>query len=214
MKMATRKALAGLVLLLGGSVLSPAATARAVDFSLSDETANFALILNPRPFYTADGYIGGGSELAIGAFISEADDRLAQVSLMARGASPTANRRHNLAAGIKVVGGEVAIDADRVIVGDEDSETVGALALGFQTELLLSPSRRNPVELGVGVFFAPSIASFSDAEEFSEISARLQIEIIPQALAYVGYRRMSFDTNDYDRLRLDRSIHVGLRIDY
>lgn len=214
MTMATRKALAGLALLLGSGALSPAATARAIDFALSDETASFAVILNPRPFYTADGYVGGGSELAIGAFISEADDRLAQVSLMARGASPTEQTRYNLAAGLKVIGGEIAIDAERAIVGDEDSETVGAVALGFQTELLLSPSRRNPLELGFDVFFAPSIASFSDAEEFSEISARLQIEIIPQARAYVGYRRMSFDTNDYDKVRLDRSLHVGLRIDY
>jgi len=205
------KALAGLALLFGTSVSSSVATASAIDFALSDDTANFSVILNPRQFYTDT---SGGSELAFGGFISEADDRVAHVSLMARGTRPSVRSRYSLAAGLKVLAGEVAIESGRVIVGDEDSEKVGAVALGFQTELLLSPSRRNPVELGFDVFFAPSIASFSDAEQFTEVSARLQIEIIPQARAYVGYRRMEFDTNDYEGVRLDRSMHVGLKIIY
>ena len=209
MQKAMKQALAGLALLSGGALLSPVATASAIDFALSNETANFSVVLNPRQFYT-----GGGSELAFGGFVSEEDDRLAHVSLMARGTRPTAASRYNLAAGLKAIVGEIAIDPERVVVGDEDSEKVGAVALGFQTEVLLSQSRRNPVELGFDVFFAPSIASFSDAEQFSEIAARLQIEIIPQARAYVGYRRMGFDTNDYDKVRLDRSVHVGLRIVY
>ena len=202
------KALAGLVLLSGTSALSSVATASAIDLALSDETANFALVLNPRQLYE------GGSEFAIGGFVSEDDDRLVHATLMARGNRPTAVSRHGISAGIKAVVGEIGIDEGRVVEGGEDSERVGAVGLGFQGELLLVPSRDNPVELGVEIFYAPSITSFSDAEQFSELAARLQVEIIPQARAYVGYRRMGFDTNDYDDVRLDRSVHVGLRIDF
>ena len=203
------KALAGLALLLGTGCLLPVARAAGIDLSLSNETANLAILINPRQLYE-----GSGSELAIGGFVSEDDDRLLHVSLMARGYRPTAQSGYALAAGIKVVGGDVAVEPERVVAGGEDSERVGAVALGLQADFPVFGSPRNPVDFGLEAFFAPSIASFSDAEQFSEFGLRLQIEIIPTAHAYVGYRRMGFDTNDYDDLRLDRGVHVGLKITF
>ena len=204
------KALAGLVLLLGsGALWSGAARAGGIDLALSNETANVAVILNPRRFTQ-----GGGSELAVGGFISEDDDRLLHASLMARGYHQSATSQYSLAAGVKAIGGEIAIPEEAALIDDEDTETVGAVGLGFQAGLLLSSSPQNPVEVGFEAFYAPGITSFSDAERYAEFAARLQIDIIPQARAYVGYRRMAFDTNDYDRVQLDRSVHVGLKIVY
>ena len=205
-----KNALAGIALLFGTSGLSPHVWAGGIDFALSDETANVAVLLNPRQFYEAN-----GAELSVGGFISEEDDRLVHLSLMARGYRQSATTQYNLAAGVKAIGGEVAIEEDRVQrKGGDDVEKVGAVGLGFQAGFLVAPSRYNPIEFSVGAFYAPSITSFSDADQFSEITARLQMEIIPQASAYVGYRRMGFDTNDYDDVRLDRSVHVGLKIVY
>ena len=204
------KAPAGLLLLLlclGG--LSPAARAGGIDIALSNETANFALLLNPRGFR-----VGDGSELALGGFVSEDDDRLLHASLMAKGSRySSSDSMYTLAAGVKVIGGDIAIDPAFVLPGAEDSERVGAVALGFEVGLM-SASRQNPVDARLGAFFAPTISSFSDAEQFSELTARLQIEVIPTARAYVGYRRMGFDTDDYQDVRVDRSIHLGLEIAY
>ena len=94
-----------------------------------------------------------------------------------------------------------------------ESESVGALALGFQAGMVI-PSSYNPVELSFEGFYAPSITSFSDAERFGELTARLQVEVMPRARAYVGYRRMLFDTNDADNVRLDRNVHFGLSISF
>jgi len=202
------KTLAGLVLLLGAGTLMAEARAGGIDLALSDDTANLAVLLNP---YRLDG--GLGSELAVGGFISEDDDRLLHATLMARGYRPTAQVRYSLAAGLKAIAGDIAIEPERVPADGEDEERVGAVALGLQLDYRLS-SGRNPVDVGLEVFYAPSITSFSDAEQFSEFGGRLQIEIIPTARAYVGYRRMGFDTDDYDDVRLDRSVHVGLKIIY
>ena len=202
------KALAGLSLLLGIACVSPAVRAGGIDLALSNETANLALLLNPHRFRT-----GNGAELTLGGFISEDDDRLVHASLMAKGKQRTRTSMYSLAAGVKAIGGDVAIESERVLPGAEDDERVGALALGFEFGII-NASPRNPVEFKLGAFFAPSISSFSDAEEFSEFTARLQIEVIPTASAYVGYRRMGFDTNDYDDVRLDRSVHIGLEIVY
>ncbi len=195
--------LAGLCLLLGCTGVN----AGGVDIALSNETANVAVLLNPYQFIQ-----GGGSELAVGGFISEQDDRLAHATLMARGFRQTGTGQYSLGAGVKAIGGDIIIPAS--VTGVEVSESVAALSLGFQVGMLLVSSRHNPIELGFEGFIAPSITSFSEAERFSELGARLQIEIIPQARAYVGYRRMRFTTDNFRDVRLDRSVHLGIKLTF
>ncbi|MBX2838981.1 MAG: YfaZ family protein [Gammaproteobacteria bacterium] len=196
-----RKVLLGFAL----AMLSMGAQATGLELALSNKTANLALLINPYQFK-----MGGGSELALGGFINEDGDNLAHATLMARGYRQTVRSQYNLGAGMKLVAGDLDVDTQ----GISDSESVGALALGFQMGVLLNPSRLNPVELTFEGFLAPKITSFADAESFSELGARLQVEVIPQAKAYVGYRRMKFDTNDYDNVNLDQSIHLGIKLTF
>ena len=199
-----KKALAGLCLLVGSSGVQ----AYGLDFALSNETANLDVLFNPQSFQRVD-----GSELAVGGFISEAGDSLAHATLMARGHRRTENSMYNLGAGIKAIGGDIQIPDGAVADNGEDTESVGAVAIGFQVGLLFA-SRYNPMELSFAAFLAPSITSFSDAERYSEFSTRLQIEVIPQAQAYIGYRRIRFDTNDYDSVGIDRSVHLGIKLNF
>ena len=199
-----KKVLAGLCLLFG----SFGVNASGLDFALSNETANFSLLLNP-PYQFSD---GGGSELAVGGFISEQGDKLAHASLMARGYRQSNGTQYSLGAGMKAIVGDIAIPA--VGVTSDTEESVGAVAIGFQFGMLLASSQHNPIELSFEGFLAPSITRFSDAERYVEVGARLQIDVIPQARAYVGYRRMRFDTNDYDNVRLDRSVHLGIKLTF
>ena len=203
-----KKALAGLCLLVGSMGVQAAG---GLDLALSNNTANLAVLLNPHQLYQ-----GGGSELSVGGFVSEDGDRLGHVTLMARDTRLRTNARMNtssysLGAGIKAIAGDVFIPAS--INGEETNESVGAIALGLQLGWIF-PSAYNPVELSFEGFIAPSITSFSDAERYSEVGVRLQIDVIPQAKAYVGYRRMRFDTNDFDNVRLDRSVHLGLKLTF
>jgi len=165
------------------------------------------MLLNPYNFRA-----GGGSELALGGFLNEDGDNLLFASLMAHGVRKLPDQQYNLAAGVKVVAGDIEIGEE---FADDagDSETVGALALGFKAGFVI-PSRQNPMEISVAGFMAPNITSFSDAESYSEFNARFQVEIIPAAVTYVGYRRLRFDTNDYNNIRLDRSVHLGIKLTF
>ncbi|MBX2825183.1 MAG: hypothetical protein KTR33_10670 [Gammaproteobacteria bacterium] len=192
-----KRVIVGLLMLLGCTTTQ----AGGLDLSLSKETANLAVLLNPGLRYIPNS--GGGSDISIGAFTNEAGDNLAFGLLMVRGVRQSDTAQYKLGAGVKVIAGDLDID-----------ESVGALALGFQTSVLLASSAYNPVDFVVEGFYAPSISSFSDAESFTEFSARIQIEVIPQARAFVGYRRMLFDTNDYTDLTMDRSVHVGLSLNF
>jgi len=178
-----------------------------LDIALSNETANLSFLLNP-PYHFND---GGGSELAFGGFISEQGDKLGHVSLMARGYRHANGTSYSLGTGMKALAGDIAIE-----LTDEPNteEAVGAVALGFQFGVLLASSQHNPIELAVEAFHAPSITSFSDAERYTEYGARLQVDVIPQARAYIGYRRMLFETNDFAKVNLDRSVHIGMKLTF
>jgi len=197
------------VMLLGNLVATNPARAEGLDLALSHETAYLFLTLNPfspradvsprNPMRIAP----RGSELSVGAFINETGDNLLHATIMAKGVNISNGTQYKLGAGMKIVGGDLEID-----------ETVSALALGFQASVLLGYADTNPLDFTVEAFFAPSITSFSDAEQYAELAARLQIEVIGQARAYLGYRRMSFDTNDFGEQRLDRGVHLGLNITF
>lgn len=204
-----RKALLGVVLLLAAGQ----SWAAGLDLALSNETANLAIILNTDPFnYNRSRVQDGGAEVSVGGFISEKGDNIVFASLMARGYRQTATSQYFISAGMKLTGGNIEIEEDDTATSA--NESVGALALGFQAGLLLRPSRYNPVELNFEGFYAPSITSFTDAERYTEVTARLQVEVMPRAKAYVGYRRMEFDTNDFDDVNLDRNAHFGLNITF
>lgn len=204
-----KRMLAGLALLVG---VAPA-WAGGLDLALSNDTVNLSIVLNHDPFnITQNQARDGGAEVAVGGFINEIGDNLLHATVMARGIRQSAASQHQFSAGVKLIGGEIKNDKARAQM--TDTETVGALALGFQAGLLLRQSPYNPIELSFEGFYAPSITSFSDAERYSEVTARLQIEVMPRARAYVGYRRLHFDTNDYEDLRLDRSAHFGISISF
>ncbi len=205
------KVLTGLILL----VSSASASAGGLDLALSNDTAYLSVLLNRDPLYSTQNLTNnGGAEISVGAFTNEVGDNILHATLMARGIRQSVASQYQFSAGLKLIGGEVegADTEDRA--DSEDSETVGALAIGFQAGLLLQPSFYNPVELTFEGFYSPSIASFSDAERFFEVTARLQVEIMPRARAYIGYRRMEFDTNDFSEISLDRNAHVGISISF
>ena len=205
-----KKLLAGALLLIG----STSAWSSGLDLALSNETANLTFILNPDPlFYANQGpELAGGSEIALGAFITEDGANILHATLLARGYRQSVSSQYQISAGMKLIGGEIKIDEARAPT--QTSETVGALGLGFQAGLLLRQSPYNPVELSIEGFYAPSITSFTDAERYSEITTRLQVEVMPRARVYFGYRRLRFDTNDFDNVRLDRSAHFGMSVSF
>ncbi|MFK7994903.1 MAG: YfaZ family outer membrane protein [Granulosicoccus sp.] len=205
-----KKLFAAMILLVAPLGVSAAG----LDLSLSNETANLTYLFNNDPLNrerrpTRD----GGSELAMGIFFNEAGDNLIHTTLLARGYRQSVTSQYQISAGMRLVGGDIGINDDQVRP-DNNDESVGALALGFQAGLLLQSGTYNPVDITFEGFYAPSITSFSDAERYGEVAVRLQVEVMTRARAYIGYRRIRFDTNDYDNVTLDRGAHFGLSISF
>ncbi|MFK7861931.1 MAG: YfaZ family outer membrane protein [Granulosicoccus sp.] len=196
------------------SVVPLGAFAGGLDLSLSNETANLTYLFSNDPLNRdREPNLDGGSELAVGLFINEAGDNMVHTTLLARGYRRSSISQYQVSAGMRLVGGDISVpnvDANTV----SDDESVGALALGFQAGMMLPSGNYNPVDLTIEGFYAPSITSFGDAERYGEVAVRLQIEVMTRARAYIGYRRIRFDTDDFDNVTLDRSAHFGLSISF
>lgn len=86
----------------------------------------------------------------------------------------------------------------------------GALALGGFARYSPPAARRFGI---VGqIYYAPNIVSFGDLDRFVETTARLEYEILPQATAYVGYRKVRLGLDRARDATLDEGAHVGVRL--
>lgn len=95
----------------------------------------------------------------------------------------------------------------------EVKEDIGAVGVGgfFRYSLPVHP------DLGVAgyLYYAPSVLSFSDAENMFNTDLRLQYSIIPSARVYAGYRYVGIRLEDSSkRHKLGNGLHLGLTIDF
>ncbi len=171
--------------------------AAGLDLALSDESANLQLLINPY------GLASGNSEIAMGGLINDVDDVLFFASIMARGPRQSETAFYTLGAGIKIYGGNLDLD-----------QSIGALAIGARVGILVVPHRINPVDFVVEGYFAPKITSAGDTEKLWEISGKFQLEIVPSARVYLGYRLIKADTKDFGKVELDDNVHLGLNISF
>jgi len=88
--------------------------------------------------------------------------------------------------------------------------TAAALALGGMVRYAPLPDHRFGI---VGQFyFSPNIVTFGNADRYAEAGIRFEYEIIPQAAAYLGYRKISFSLKSNSDATLDEGAYVGARI--
>jgi len=87
-----------------------------------------------------------------------------------------------------------------------------ALALGGMVRY--SPPDAHRLGIVGLVYFSPNITTFGDADRYTETGVRMEYEVIPQAAAYLGYRRIQFGLNAAPNVILDEGIHVGVRLSF
>lgn len=164
--------------------------------ALSSETAQFT-------FRSDSSLIGwGGADLGFSLFYNERNDFIGQVSLMqVRPAS--ADTPLTLGVGVKAYLGEL----------DFINQNVLAMAIGGEIRYTIPGTM--PMSVYFVGYIAPNITSFSDTEEVRDLLLGFQIEILPQTIAFIGYRRIRVDTdtsNDYEVD--DNKLHIGVRLTF
>ena len=187
-----KSAITGLFLL----VFSMATQAQGIRIQLSDEVARF--------FYSTEimGEKFGGLELETGLLYTEDSDYMLSVGAMVRGESVDMPI-------IVGVGG-------RLYYGDFDNsavdKTVGALAIGG--EILVSPASWKGFGIGASLFHAPSVTSFSDAEDFTEYNFTLNYQITAQANIYIGKQVIEADIDGIGDVELEDDTFIGIDMQF
>lgn len=173
---------------------STAVLADTVDFNLRDNAVQLQYIA-PMGRDTL-----GSSELHAGFLYTNDHNRFGDFGLLVKGA--VGNSDSGVTAGVGIKG---------VIASVKASDAL-AIALGGQVRFAIPPVPR----LGVvgQLYFSPNIVTYRDAERFVEAGARVEYELIPQASAYLGYRRISFNLKAKSDVTLDTGFHIGVRMSF
>lgn len=140
----------------------------------------------------------GKSELHGGVLFSDKDNFLVDFGLLVQDEVNSEAPIVSAGFGIKALGG-------RAQASDVAAIAVGAL-VGVKP---FSDPRLNLVG---EVYMSPKILSYSEAIRYIDTSARIEFEIIPQAVAYVGYRSTRFELLNKSLAKIDDGPHVGLRM--
>ena len=179
------------------------AHASGFDLSLSNETANLEFLAPVRKFTRGNrgGQLQSTGQVSVGFLYNDLDDIVLHGKLVAVGNQTTTRVPYQLEFGVKAYGGNVS---------DTDTN-IGALAIGGGIKIQ-NPARFNPIDLKIEGFFTPGITTFGDTDSLLEIGARLSLEIVPAAKAFVGYRLLEVENEDAVTLELDDNIHFGVNI--
>lgn len=180
-------------------ILSTQLQAEGFDLRLANETAEVIYLTESSTF----GY--GGADIGLGLLFNESDDFMLSGSAMVTGHSAGNNRPLQFGVGVKLA----MISIDQVFI----NEDVGAVAIGAQARYLFPSS--TPVALLAEGFIAPEVVSFSGAKQYREYRFALELEVTPSARAYVGYRQIEVELENFNQdIEIDDHAHLGVKIEF
>jgi predicted enzyme related to lactoylglutathione lyase len=93
-----------------------------------------------------------------------------------------------------------------------NTNTASALALGGQVRYAAPAVPR--IGFSASAYWSPNILTFGDADRTVETGARLEYEVIPQATAYIGYRKINVGLKNAGQAKLEEGAHIGVRLSF
>jgi hypothetical protein len=97
--------------------------------------------------------------------------------------------------------------------GDNPTNSnASALALGGLVRY--SPPTISRLGIVGEVYLSPNIVTFGDATRYAEANARVEFEVIPQSVIYLGYRRIGFGIKNRPYTILDEGVNLGVRMSF
>jgi len=94
-----------------------------------------------------------------------------------------------------------------------DGQNFAALPLGVEADMKLPLATLFPIYVGGALYYAPSVLSFSDSENYLETRIHLDIEPIHNARIEVGYRNIETNVKNRD-VTYNDAWYFGLRLDF
>ncbi|MFZ5523606.1 MAG: YfaZ family outer membrane protein [Pseudomonadota bacterium] len=87
-----------------------------------------------------------------------------------------------------------------------------ALALGAMVRF--APFTDTRFGISGQVYLSPNIVTFGDADRYTETGLKLDYEVIPQAVAYIGYRKIKLGLTVPPDEILDEGVNIGVKISF
>lgn len=170
---------------------SPSVFADAIDINLSNDVAQIQ-------YLAPMGQVGQGkSAFHAGFLYNDSNNGMGDIGLMVM--TNAGESDVSLGVGAKVVA--VTMNSNHAM----------ALALGGQIRIAPLPDKKFGI-IG-NAYLAPDIVAFGDADRYAETGVRVEYEILPQAAAYAGYRKIKFGAKPFALdYTLDEGVHIGVRI--
>lgn len=142
----------------------------------------------------------GSAQMSLGGLYNDDNKNwFAQVGLLAAGETETGGSRFDAGLGGKLYA---------VHASGKD-----LIALGLGGQLRWFPGNRSFGIGGYG-FYAPSVVTFVDGENFSDLGLRAEIEVVKNSTLYAGYRWVKADLTNHTSHYIDKGAFVGIRIDF
>ena len=126
-----------------------------------------------------DGAVGGGGQLTGAFFLSEQRD-----IVLSAGALFPASLDFG---GLSLRFGPQAYAARL----EEENNDVMAMSVGAEARFVLN--QRMGLALSGQAYYAPDVLTFGSADNLTDLSARAEVEVAPQMLAFGGMRWFEFD---------------------
>jgi hypothetical protein len=188
--MKSMRYLAACFLLLSGSAM-----ADMLDVNLNNNTAQFQ-------FSTANGVEAqGNADLHAGLLYNNRKSFLVNAGVMVQ----------NSLEGAPGISVGVGMEALAAVIKDNPPLKSNASALALDALVRYSPPSASQVGIAGEFHYAPNILTFGDAVRYSQGTVRLEYELAPQSMVYVGYRKITFGIKNAPAAVLDSGPQVGFR---
>ena len=95
-----------------------------------------------------------------------------------------------------------------------DGKPTNGSAIGVGGRIRYLVPGLNRILIGADAYYAPDIISFGDTKHFFEYSARVGYRVLPQAVVYLGYRKVVAKFDNYGTITMDDGGHVGIEFKF
>ncbi|MGB8517829.1 MAG: YfaZ family outer membrane protein [Gallionella sp.] len=93
--------------------------------------------------------------------------------------------------------------------------SMNATALAMGGMVRYSPPAERRLGFVAQLYLSPNITTFGGADRYMETGARIEYELIPSAVVYLGYRNISFNVkNTNTSASFDEGVHIGVRMSF
>jgi hypothetical protein len=179
---------------------STTAMADTIDLNLRDSSAQFQYI-------SSMGHDAlGKSVFHLGVLYADSHNVLADFGLFVKDELGGNAPGFSVGVGIKGLAAKVT-SSDNITHNDASAVALGALVR------YSPPSIPRFGVVGVA-YLSPNILTFGDADRYVETQARMEFEVIPQSVIYLGYRNIYFGLKSQPDATLDEGTYIGVRISF